>query len=143
MKPKPRPEKAEQAAIVQLLRSIGATVYILGHPSPADGRTFRGTGQTPGIPDLYAFLPPKQHHPDWPIAYRAGGLWVEVKRVGGKLRPEQADFRDRCVRAGLPHVVGTCDAVIAWLVEAGYLVARDGPRRQDTLDLHGTPAGER
>lgn len=106
------PEKAEQARIVQLLRAMGAAVYVLGHPSPSDGRQFRGTGQTPGIPDLCCFLP------------RRGTmrlqLWIEVKAAGGRLRPAQADFQALCREAGQAHLVGGLDAVLAWLAGAGY-----------------------
>lgn len=108
-------EKVEQAHIVQLLRSIGARVYVIGHPSPADGRAFRGTGQTPGIPDLLAFLHASAREPEL--------LFVEAKARGGRLRPEQAEFQDLARRAHVSHVVGGLDAVIAWLVERHYVKA--------------------
>lgn len=110
------PEKVEQAHIMQLLRSIGAKVYVLGHPSPADGRTFRGTGQTPGLSDLYCILPVPR--------FRSGvatALWVEVKAEGGRLRPEQRAFRDACVSAAVAHIVGGLDDVIRWLINGGWL----------------------
>ena len=116
-KPPVVPEKIEQARIVQLLRSLGASVYVLGHPSPSDGRAFRGTGQTPGIPDLYAFLPPlKFASPPHGVT-----LWVEVKRQGGAVRPAQRDFDAQCRAVWQPYVRGTLDDVRAWLTDEGYL----------------------
>lgn len=109
---KPPLEKVEQQHIVQLLRTFGWTVYVLGHPSPADGRTHRGTGQTPGVPDLLAFSPA-------PVRQ----VWIEVKRAGQQhqLRPAQVEFRQFVIDAGLAHVVGTLDDVVGWLLRAGYV----------------------
>jgi hypothetical protein len=107
-------ERVTQAHIVRFLRSIGAQVYILGtvrrrgdHP---------GTMQTPGIPDLYAFVP----------LTRGSGriwipLWVECKAPGGRLRPEQAEFRRQCLEAQHAYVVGGLDDVLALLVEWGIV----------------------
>lgn len=112
-------EKAEQAHIVQLLRSIGAKVFVSG--TVRRRGDFAGTMQTPGIPDVEAFLPPR-----WDC-----GLWrvlkVEVKRVGGQLRPEQAEYRDLCSRANVAHVIGPLDAVIAWLAAEGYVKTSQFP----------------
>lgn len=110
-------EKAEQAAIVQLLRSIGAAVYVLGHPSPSDGRTHRGTGQTAGIPDLFAILPLRAGMP----APRA--VWIEVKAKGGQMSPAQQQFQDLCFGASMPHVVGGVDAVVGYLQACGWVRA--------------------
>lgn len=112
-------EKVEQQHIVQLLRSIGAAVYVLGHPSPNDGRTHRGTGQTPGVPDLMAFMP--EYGPL---------LFIEVKAKGGRLRPEQAAFRDYVVaHVGecAAHIVGGLDDVIEWLILHGWLKPENVP----------------
>jgi hypothetical protein len=104
-------EKAEQAAIVRLLRTLGATVYVLGtvrrkgdHP---------GTMQTPGICDVLAFLP---------TSLRTNMvLAIEVKAHGGRLRPAQEEFRAVCELSPVAYVTGGLDAVIAWLREHGYL----------------------
>lgn len=114
-KPKPATEKQEQAAIVDLLKSIGAAVYVLGHPSPADGRTYRGTGQTPGVPDLYAFLNTVDG------SSKGVGLWIEVKRTGGRLSVYQGAFKLDCRVRDIPHVVGGVDAVIDHLEAGGWL----------------------
>jgi hypothetical protein len=119
-------EKVEQQHIVQLLRTFGWTVYVLGHPSPNDGRAHRGTGQTPGVPDLLAFSPPPARRQ----------VWIEVKREGQqhRLRPAQVMFRELALDAGVGHVVGTLNNVVGWLVEHRYLTERQVPwyRTQET-----------
>lgn len=107
-----QPERQEQRAIVQLLAHVGCSVWILGTTRPRGD--FRGTCQSPGWPDVGAFLP------------NGGGfLWVEVKAPGGRLRPEQREFRELCLLCkspfGVHHVVGGLDAVIAYLVRLGLL----------------------
>ena len=47
-KPKPPLEKVEHAQIVKLIRSIGGVVHVLG---------MDGTMESPGVPELIAFLP--------------------------------------------------------------------------------------
>lgn len=119
-----------QAHGVALLRSIGGKVYIIGHPSPADGRTHRGTGQTPGLPDVFAFLPPRRLWADeapTPPPAKPIALWWEAKGAGGRLRPEQAEFRSLCLDAELQHVVGDLDALIAFLCEHHYCKAAQFP----------------
>lgn len=108
-------EKVEQAHIVQLLRSIGGKVYVSG--TVRRRGDFAGTMQTPGIPDVEAFLPapPDDPHGAWVV------LKVECKARGGRLRPEQAEYRRLCEAAQIWHVVGGLDAVIAWLASAGYV----------------------
>ena len=107
-------EKREQAAIVQALRAVGATVYVLGHPPRRDA-VHKGTMQTPGIPDLCAHLPISASN------CRAHQLWVECKAKGGRLSEAQKSFRDFCVLAGEPHLVGGLDVVLQYLTERGYL----------------------
>jgi len=48
-------------------------------------------------------------------------LAVEVKAAGGRLRPEQAEFRELAIAAHVAHVVGGLDDVVAWLIAHGYL----------------------
>lgn len=115
------PEKAEQQHGVGLLRTLGARVYVLGHSSPNDGRGHRGTGQTPGLSDVYALLPGRVANPP------RRALWWEVKGAGGRLRPEQIEFRELNLMAGVAHVVGTYDDLIAWLIAHGYLKAEQVP----------------
>lgn len=115
-------EKVVQAQIVTCLHTAGARVYVLGHPAPNDGRRHRGTGQTPGLPDLLAFVPVGEDETrNWTL------LWIEVKAKGGRLRPEQMLFRAQCHDAGVEHLVGDLDVVIAWLMRVGLLVANNVP----------------
>ena len=130
LKPRPAPEKVVQQQIVTALRRIGATVYVIGHAPPRDGRRHFGTGQTPGIPDLFAFLPAR--------AGRRETLWIEVKREGGRVRPEQLDFAQLCLEAQAKYVRGTLDDVYAWLVDHGYILADSLPHYRQPQ-----PTGER
>jgi len=106
------PERAIQSHIVQLLRSLGGDVWELG--TTRSTRDFHmGTRQTPGLPDVIAFLPVR------PAAKRM--LIVEAKAPGGRLRPQQKLFRECCQASSVDHVVGGLDEVIAWLIVYGYL----------------------
>jgi hypothetical protein len=127
--PKPRrvPEKVVQAQIRHALLSVGAAVYTIGRPPRRDA-VFKGTGQTPGIPDLYALLPDT---PTGPLMVPGHGLWIECKAKGGKLRPEQAAFQARCVDAGIPHLVGGLEDVLAYLLAHGYIREYPAQYRRD------------
>lgn len=104
-------ERTEQANIVALLKRVGADVYVLGTVRRRGDH--QGTMQSPGLPDLYAFVP----------SPRAPGLrstvWIEVKANGGRLRPAQSRFRHLCGVSNHWHIVGGLDTVIAWLKERG------------------------
>jgi hypothetical protein len=109
-----QPERAEQRAIVQLLAHVGCRTWTLG--TTRRRGDYHGTNQSPGLPDIIAHLPDG-----------GGVLFVEVKAPGGRLRPEQRDFRELCLLCrspfGVHHVVGGLDAVIAYLVRLGLLKA--------------------
>src|SRR5262245_46053103 len=95
-------EKAEQAQIGKFLLSIGGRVYVSGtrrsrgKACPKCG-TFvpehQGTRQTPGIPDVEAFLPtPSGWRGRMPAQTRVI-LKVEAKRVqGGRMSAEQEEY---------------------------------------------------
>jgi hypothetical protein len=136
-----QPERVEQGQIVALLQQLGATVYVLGTvrpravpcrrcgaPSP---RIDFSTRQTPGLADLEAFLPAREGRPP-------RLLKVEVKAAAGRLSPEQRAYRDQCRLAGIAHVHGTLDAVIAWLHGAGYV--RSGQVPHYRLPAESRPA---
>lgn len=130
-------EKGEQAAIVQLLRAIGADVYVLGTRRSSGRncphcRTFvpnhdMSTRQTPGIPDLYVVLPKRrlvfipdmfsQRRPDPPREK----AWIEVKAAGGVASEAQKAFKALCEESETPHILGGLDDVVAWLVAECYL----------------------
>ena len=112
-------EKQQQAAIVQLLRSIGADVWVLG--TVRRKGDYQGTRQSPGLPDLLACLPDIGR-----LDLRDGDavrewLAIECKSSTGRLRPEQQHFQACCQDSDLLHVVGGLDAVIAKLQALGYL----------------------
>jgi len=109
------PEKAVQAHIVQLLRSLGAQVWELG---TRRGRRdyHHGTRQTPGLPDVIASLPRLPTDPGFARGFTRRRLEVEVKAAGGRLRAEQKTYRAEANAAGVDHVVGDLGAVIGWLL---------------------------
>lgn len=115
-----QPEKHEQAQIVRLLRTLSAHLWVTGVPRRRGD--FQGAMRTPGLPDVFAFVPVRQ---------RCVQTWhfvaIEVKAHGGRLRPEQATFQACCRLAGVAHVVGGLDAVMAWLVSIGALRADGVP----------------
>jgi hypothetical protein len=110
------PERIVQAQIRAALLAIGAKVYTIGRPPRRDA-VYHGTGQTPGIPDLYVLLPESP----FPTLASAHGLWIECKAKGGRLRPAQAEFAQLCGEAGIPHLVGGLDEVLAYLQQHGYV----------------------
>jgi len=115
-------EKVEQAHVVQLLRAIGGRAYVLGTRRRAGD--YQGTMQSPGVPDVIGFVP---------VGSTVAGtrrtllVFVECKAAGGRLSPDQVLFRELCLAAGVEHVVGDLDAVIAWLVEHGAAKASQFP----------------
>lgn len=106
-------ERVEQAHCVQLLRTLGGDVYVLGgHRAKGDRPS---TMQTPGIPDVYAILPPHGDGQRQP-------LWLEVKRQKGSVvRPEQRRFAELCAQAGHWYVRGCLNDLIAALIARQYL----------------------
>ena len=124
-------EKTEQSSGCRLLLTLGAALYVLGTRRPKG--EYQGTRQTPGISDVIAFLPRTK-----------GVVFWEAKASDGRLRPEQWAFRTivlLCERAGLGiyHVVGGYDALIAFLVRLGLLVASQVPHYR--LPAGGDSAG--
>jgi len=82
-------ERAIQKQIVAALRKAGWLVYILSRS--------RGARYHKGLPDLFIRHTARKLHG-----------WVEVKRPGEKLRPEQEAFRRAALDAGESHWV-VCD----------------------------------
>lgn len=81
-----RDEKAVQAAVVRLLRSLGYAV--------SDFSQSRATQQTPGVPDLHAM------HPGHGRTGAGHSIWVEVKTAQGRLRPSQVAWHTAAREAG-------------------------------------------
>lgn len=132
-------EKVEQMHGVITLTKLGAKVYVLGTRRGRGKRCpkcgefvseHQGTRQTPGIADVYALLPSPGYRPA-----PGSALWWECKAADGRLSPDQQRFRDACLGANVPHVVGTCNDLIAWLIRGGWLRAETLPhyRRPDSV----------
>lgn len=107
-------EKVEQQHGVETLRWLGAKVYVSG--TRRKRGDFQGTMQTPGIPDVEA----------WLDGARVGfpGVRVllkwEVKAAGGTLSPEQREYQQLCRAADVRYLVGDYNALIGWLIAHGY-----------------------
>ena len=80
-------EREIRAEGVKLLRALGCRVYTFSEPRPAR--------VTPGVPDMYAFLPQGR-----------GVFWWEAKAKGGIISDGQAEFERRCLACGQPYVRG-------------------------------------
>jgi len=121
-----QPEKAEQAKGVALLRSLGAAVYVLGTRRAGGARCHQcggfvpgdqGTRQTPGIPDVLAFLPAPRGS-----SLVGCQLWWEAKRPdGGRASAPQHAFAANCAASGIAHCLGDANALVAWLIAHQYL----------------------
>jgi hypothetical protein len=125
------PESVEQAHIVQLLRSLGGRVYVMG--TTRRKGDYHGTMQTEGIPDVMAFLPERDCPFPAPPTRRWIFLFIEAKAQGGRIRPEQAAFREVCVAANVRHIVGGFDAVVAELAAWGYVKTDSVPHYRQVL----------
>ena len=106
------PEKVVQAQCVRLLRSLGGLVWTLGTSRRATD--YHGTMQTPGLPDVI-------------FAIRGRMGMLECKAAGGKLRPEQAVFRQACADCGVHHITGGVEELFAWLVAEGIVLPDNVP----------------
>ncbi len=109
-------EKAEQQAIVDLLRLIGAKVYILG--TKRRKGDYHGTMQTPGIPDLYAFLPRFRSS----LSGQPQAVWIEVKALTGYASDAQLRFELHCEDSGHRYFRGTADGFTAYLRDLGFRI---------------------
>jgi hypothetical protein len=118
-------EAVEQEHIKQFIRSVGGSVWVVGTRRPKTDRP--GTFQTPGIPDLLAFIPVPDRVGDrmWK---RRVFVFIEVKRTkGSRIRQEQHDFRRECQEANVEHIVGSFDAVVQWAIARGVVREENVP----------------
>src|SRR4030095_9833313 len=106
-------EKFIQRDIQKLLLLLGAKVYVLGTRRARGDQ--QGTRQSPGLPDLIAFLPARLP------SRRSRILLIEVKRKGNDLSQAQFDFQTLCHAAEFAYVTGNLDRVLTWLTAEGYL----------------------
>lgn len=122
-----QPEKIEQAHCCRLIRSVGGKFYTVGTRRRRDD--YQGTMQTPGLPDLIAFLPAAKYGP-------ATLLFFEVKAPGGRASSAQLEFACDCVNSSTPYLRGGVLELTAWLIRRGYLKAENVPhyRRPEGSD---------
>jgi len=73
-----------------------------------------GTQQTPGIADLEIWMPPRGERP-------AALLKWEVKAEGGRLSPEQREYRALCEVSGVQWGVGPFAVFAAFMADYGFL----------------------
>jgi len=112
-------EKVVQAQGCALLRSIGASVYVLGTRRPRGDH--QGTCQTAGIADVIAFLPTPPRPPR-PQFAAATVLFWEVKAAGGRASADQRTFETACLATATPYVRGGLDALFHFLIRGGWLL---------------------
>ena len=112
-------EKEIQADIVKLLETVGAAVYRIGTKRKKGDH--QGTMQTPGIPDLCAFVTfPRSQHVSEHMTHCVQ-LWIEVKRPGEAMSEAQWEFLRNARDAGCEHLVGGVDDVLDWLKARGVV----------------------
>jgi len=89
---------------------------------------YQGTRQTPGIPDVEAWLPLPPNVASDHTRGRVILKW-ECKAAGGRLSQAQEDYRQLCLAGPreVHHVVGGLDELIAWAIEQGYCKAENMP----------------
>ena len=108
-------EKGTQKAILQWLRLHGAFAVRVNTGATKIGERFVRFNDTVGCPDILCC---------WPGVQYSSGIFVgiEVKRVGGRLRPEQAACLDAIRKAGgLAFVARSVDDVAAALRAEGLI----------------------
>lgn len=88
--------------VYALLRGLGCHILDLSQ--------YRPSRVALGLPDAVVFLP-----------FSKGMAWYEAKRPGGKQRPEQRVFQERCEAAGVPYILGGKVEVETFLREARIL----------------------
>lgn len=112
-------EHEEQAALIRIARLWQGRVPELrnfaavpngGHRAIATARRMKAEGASPGIPDLQLLVPRDGVH----------GLFVEMKRIGGRCSPAQLEWHERLRAEG--YRVEVCYTWLdAWRVIAAYL----------------------
>lgn len=116
-------ERLVQRAIVKDLRRMGLRVTAIPNGAHLAGDGFRRMlqsnalkldGMEPGAGDLLLTRPRRMGGPDMG--------WMEVKREGGSLSPDQIEFRERCRADGVHWAcVWSLDTALAALRVWGWI----------------------
>ena len=117
--PRQHPERVEQTNICNLVRSIGGKVCVLG-TSRRKG-DHQGTMQSPGLPDLWIFMPSPKLPNSHGLIDHASGLWWECKSPTGTRSQEQVNFAENCLNTRTPYGYGTLTDFVHYLVAGGWL----------------------
>ena len=105
-------EREVKKVIVYQMRRLGFQCFITGDRRPGCQGCYPD-----GWPDIYFRHRGKQLHG-----------WVEIKRYGETLRPEQEKFRDEGLACGEIYVtVDSLSVLWAWLREVGIMAPIGGP----------------
>lgn len=110
------PSEADiQTAIVIAIRRACPSVYVAAIPNGGsrhklEAINMKRQGVRAGVPDLLIIGPTGTHG------------WLEVKKPGGSMRPDQVAFARMCEERGIPHAVVRCvddalDALRSWGAE--------------------------
>ena len=99
----PKSEKEVERECDALMKALGWTLVRFSQP--------RHTMQSFGIPDR-RYYPPT-------TAFTFKPFWLEVKKIGGKQRPDQKKFQDMCKDNGESYVIGGLAELAAHLRENG------------------------
>ena len=127
--PKTDPLEADiQKALVQRLNLQARKDVLWWHVpngeyrTDATGARLKAMGVLPGVADLMFIIPELVSAPTLMVMPRV--LFLELKRKGGKLSPEQVAFAARARRTGASYeVADSIDAAVAILERYGILPA--------------------
>lgn len=120
-------ESGEVAAILELLALLGWVVWrtntgaMLREYTTKAGETKRRMVRfgTPGMPDICGYIPFSKIFMMQRSYQKGRSVFIEVKRAGGRVRPEQKAFIDKAHHAG-------CFAVIGSFVEVESKLKKEG-----------------
>ena len=118
-------ETAISREIATFLRDLGCKVYVTSRRDPKGRRT------TAGLPDMLVLFPEgersdvvERRDGYTRVLYRQQPRWTfaEIKGPKGKLRPDQIEFLDHAVRAGVPwQLWRSVDDAVAWAKRTGIV----------------------
>jgi hypothetical protein len=106
-----------QAQVVKLYERVGC---IVARTAQSYRRGSHRQAGTPGIPDLYVFPPLQRGFGDRFVG--AAPWFHESKAPGGRQRPEQREWQERCEARGVAYVLGGTEAALVHLRKLGLAV---------------------